>query len=63
MGADPATSVIDADHRSHDVPNLFIADASSMATGGAVNPAHTVQALGLRAADRIYALRRELDGE
>jgi choline dehydrogenase-like flavoprotein len=62
MGADPATSVVDADHRSHDVPNLFIVDASSMSTGGAVNPANTIQALGLRAADRIYALRRDLDG-
>jgi choline dehydrogenase-like flavoprotein len=62
MGSDPARSVVDADHRSHDVSNLFIVDASSMATSGAVNPAHTIQALGLRAADRIHALRRDLDG-
>jgi choline dehydrogenase-like flavoprotein len=60
MGTDPTTSVVDGDHRSHDIPNLFLADGSSMATGGGVNPAHTIQALGLRAADRIYASRREL---
>lgn len=62
MGDDPATSVVNADHRAHDVPNLFIVDASSMPTGGGVNPSNTIQALGLRAADRIFALRRELDG-
>ncbi|MDO9396134.1 MAG: GMC family oxidoreductase [Herbiconiux sp.] len=53
MGADPATSVVDADNRAHDVPNLFIVDGSSFSTGGAVNPTHTIQALALRAADRI----------
>lgn len=62
MGVDPTTSVVDADHRSHDVRNLFIVDASSMATSGAVNPSNTIQALALRAADRIYALRRDLNG-
>jgi choline dehydrogenase-like flavoprotein len=62
MGSDPATSVVDADHRAHDVRNLFIVDSSSMATGGAVNPCNTIQALGLRAADRIYALRSEFGG-
>jgi len=61
MGSDAAAAVVDADHRTHDVPNLFIVDASSMPTSGAVNPAHTVQALALRAADRIFALRREFD--
>lgn len=62
MGSDPADSVVDADHRTHDVPNLFIVDASSMATSGGVNPSHTIQSLGLRAADRILALRKELNG-
>lgn len=54
MGDDPGDSVIDADHRAHDVPGLFIADGSSMPTGGAVNPANTIQAMALRAADRIW---------
>jgi choline dehydrogenase-like flavoprotein len=60
MGVDPASSVVGPDHRAHDVPNLFIVDASSMPTGGGVNPTNTIQAMSLRAADEIYAQRREL---
>lgn len=48
MGADPETSVIDNWHRSWEVPNLFICDGSSFATGGVVNPTSTVTALALR---------------
>jgi choline dehydrogenase-like flavoprotein len=59
MGQDPASSVIDAGHRTHDVPNLFLADGSSMPTGGCVNPTNTIQALALRAADAIWEARRE----
>jgi choline dehydrogenase-like flavoprotein len=58
MGDDPATSVVDANNRAHDVPNLYCVDGSSFPTGGAVNPTNTVQALALRAADRIYKERR-----
>jgi choline dehydrogenase-like flavoprotein len=54
MGSDPKDSVVDADHRAHEVADLFIVDGSSMPTGGAVNPANTIQALALRAADRIW---------
>jgi choline dehydrogenase-like flavoprotein len=60
MGADRRDAVIDADHRSYDVPNLFIIDASSMPTSASVNPTHTIQAMSLRAADRIFALRRDI---
>jgi choline dehydrogenase-like flavoprotein len=62
MGSDPATSVVDAFGRTHDVPNLFIADSSVFATGGAVNPALTISALATRTAEEIVrALRaREL---
>lgn len=56
MGTDPATSVIDTDHRTHDVPNLFICDGSSLVTGGRGQPTMTIQALAFRAADRIDAL-------
>jgi choline dehydrogenase-like flavoprotein len=59
MGVDPSTSVVDAHHRAHDVPNLFLVDGSSMPTGGCVNPTNTIQALALRAADGIWASRRE----
>ena len=54
MGSEPEASVIDADHQAHDVPGLYVADGSSMPTGGAVNPANTIQAMALRAADRIW---------
>ncbi len=55
MGDDPATSVVDADHRAWDVPNLYICDGSSFVTGGSVNPTSTIGALALRCADRIMA--------
>lgn len=54
MGSDPSASVTDANNQAHDVPGLYLADGSSLPTGGAVNPANTIQALALRAADRIW---------
>jgi choline dehydrogenase-like flavoprotein len=58
MGNDPKTSVINTDHRTHDVPNLFLCDGSSLVTGGRGQPTMTIQALAFRAADRIIALAR-----
>jgi choline dehydrogenase-like flavoprotein len=55
MGDDPATSVVDSKHRSHDVPNLFICDGSSMVTSGRGQPTMTIMALAFRAADHIKA--------
>ena len=55
MGDDPATSVVDSEHRSHDVPNLFICDGSSMVTSGRGQPTMTIMALAFRAADHIKA--------
>jgi choline dehydrogenase-like flavoprotein len=62
MGSDPADSVVDADCRAHDVPNLFVCDGSVFSTGTAVNPSLTIEAIAARTADRItrMALRREL---
>ena len=62
MGADPATSVVDPYHRSHDVPNLFICDGSSMVTSGRGQPTMTIQALAFRAAEHIaeFARRGEI---
>ncbi|MGN6169592.1 MAG: GMC family oxidoreductase [Solirubrobacteraceae bacterium] len=57
MGFDPATSVVDADHRVWDTPNLFLADGSVMPTQGAANPALTVMALSSRLADRLHHKR------
>lgn len=59
MGTDPDRSVTDGDGACHDVPGLWIADASLFVTGGAVNPAATVAALALRAAERLLARRRD----
>ncbi len=58
MGQDPKRSVVDPWGRTHDVPNLFIADSSVFVTAGAVNPALTVSALALRTSDAIVAAFR-----
>lgn len=55
MGNDPATSVVNSSHRSHDVPNLFICDGSSFVTSGRGQPTMTIMALAFRAADHIKA--------
>jgi choline dehydrogenase-like flavoprotein len=57
MGTDPARSVTDPFGRCHDVPNLFIADASVFVTASSANPTGTAQALALRMADAIVAER------
>ncbi|MBE9637429.1 FAD-dependent oxidoreductase [Salipiger mangrovisoli] len=58
MGLDPASSVVDIHCRSHDHPNLFITDASVLPTSAAVNPALTVAALAIRAADHMQQTER-----
>ena len=62
MGDDPATSVVDRYHRSHEVENLFICDGSSMVSSGRGQPTMTIQALAFRAADHIarFARRNEI---
>jgi len=58
MGKDAKSSVINADHRTHDVKNLFLCDGSSLVTSGRGQPTLTISALAYRAADRITALAR-----
>jgi choline dehydrogenase-like flavoprotein len=62
MGNDPASSVVDRYHRTHDVPNLFLCDGSSFVTYGRGQPTMTIQALAFRAADHIgqFARRGEV---
>jgi choline dehydrogenase-like flavoprotein len=62
MGNDAADSVVDANCRAHDVPNLFICDGSVFPSGTGVNPSLTIEAIAARTADRIIdmARRREL---
>lgn len=55
MGEDAATSVTDADGRTHDHPNLFLAGAGLFPTTGTANPTATVAALALRTASIIAA--------
>jgi choline dehydrogenase-like flavoprotein len=52
FGDDPATSVLDPLCRSHDIPNLYVMDASFLPSSGAQNPALTVAAQALRVADK-----------
>ena len=56
MGDDPRTSVVDADCRSWDIPNLWVCDGSVFPTVGGVNPALTIQTIAVRTADRICKL-------
>ena len=62
MGDDPKKSVVDRHHRSHDVPNLFMCDGSSLVTSGRGQPTMTIQALALRAGEHIanFARRNEI---
>jgi choline dehydrogenase-like flavoprotein len=53
FGHDPDTSVLDTFCRTHDVPNLFVVDASFFPSSAAVNPALTIIAQALRVADHI----------
>ncbi len=58
MGNDPKTSVIDRYHRTHDVPNLFICDGSSMVTSSRGQPTETISALAFRAGEHIAAFAK-----
>ena len=53
MGHDPRTSVVNADCRTHDVPNLYVVDASVFPSASEKNPTHTIMALAARAAEHI----------
>ncbi|GGC11467.1 choline dehydrogenase [Marivita lacus] len=55
MGTDPANSVVDAECRSHDHPNLYIGGPSVFCTGGTVNSGLTIAALALRLAETLIA--------
>jgi choline dehydrogenase-like flavoprotein len=53
MGTDADSSVVDADHRAWEVPNLFVCDGSVMPTQGSANPALTIMVLASRLAERL----------
>jgi choline dehydrogenase-like flavoprotein len=58
-GNDAKSSVINRDHRTHDVPNLFLCDGSSFVTSGRGQPTETITAVAFRAADRISTLVKQ----
>jgi choline dehydrogenase-like flavoprotein len=53
MGSDQKTSVTDADGKTHDHPNLFLAGGGLFPTFGNANPTLTIAALALRTAATI----------
>jgi len=53
FGDDPATSVLNADCRVHEVENLYVTDGSFMPTSGSVPYTWTIYANAFRVADRI----------
>ncbi len=65
FGRDPARSVLDPFCRTHDIPNLFVVDASFFPSSAAVNPSLTIIAQALRVADHIKETewRLRADGE
>ncbi len=53
MGKDPTTSVLNQFLQTHDVPNLYVMDASSFVSGGCQNPTLTIMALAVRGCDHL----------
>jgi gluconate 2-dehydrogenase alpha chain len=53
MGSDPAASVVDSFGRVHDTPGLVVLGGSTFVSLPAVNPALTIVALALRAAEHL----------
>ena len=59
MGKTPQDSTTNKFNQTWDAPNLFIADASALTTGAAVNPTSTRQTVAVRCAE--YIKRRHAD--
>jgi choline dehydrogenase-like flavoprotein len=53
MGTSRDESVVDADHRIWETPNVYVCDGSVCPTQGSANPALTIMALASRLADRM----------
>jgi len=53
MGADPSKTVVNPYGETHDVKQLYIADASLLPTSTGYNPSETVYALASYIADQI----------
>jgi choline dehydrogenase-like flavoprotein len=53
FGHDPATSVLDANCKAHELDNLYVVDTSFFPSIGAVNPALTAMANALRVGNHL----------
>ncbi|MGH9444491.1 MAG: GMC oxidoreductase [Terriglobia bacterium] len=53
MGNDPKTAVLNKFNQSHDIKNLFVADAACFVNSSEKNPTLTILALSMRTADYI----------
>ena len=53
FGNDPGSSVLDASCKAHELDNLYVVDTSFFPSIGAVNPALTAMANGLRVGDHL----------
>lgn len=61
-GHDPRSAAVDADGRAHGLDGLTVADGSVLPRVSRVNPALTIYAWGLRAADRLAARLERAEG-
>jgi choline dehydrogenase-like flavoprotein len=57
MGADPRTSVVNANLACHAVPNVFVASAAAFPSSGSANPTLTILQIAFRAAESVMAFR------
>ena len=55
FGTDPATSVLDANCKAHELDNLYVVDTSFFPSIGAVNPALTAIANAMRVGEHLAA--------
>jgi choline dehydrogenase-like flavoprotein len=53
FGTDPATSALDVNCKAHELDNLYVVDTSFFPSIGAVNPALTAIANGLRVGEHL----------
>ena len=53
MGRNPNDSVVDADCRTHDHENLYIAGGATMPSSSCINSTLSMVAVSLRMADRL----------
>jgi len=59
MGADPKKSVVDANCKVHDTPNVFVTDGAVFTTQGCYEPTLTIMAISARAGEHVArAFRR-----